>query len=211
MQNIAIIGAGGHAKVLIDIVESRASTKIAGLIGRQEDVGGSVMGHAVLGSDDDLIDILSQGTADTVLIGLGDPAQRMRLHDEIVQKLPNVTFGVAVHKQAYVSPDVVLGPGTVIMAGATVNPCCRIGAHCVVNTNASMDHDSAMGDFSNLGPNAATGGNVRIGKGTVIGLGASINQGVAVGDNCIVGSGSVVLRNVVEGSKVAGVPAQLME
>ena len=211
MQNIVIIGAGGHAKVLIDIVESRADAKIAGLIGRQEDVGGSVMGHAVLGSDEDLVDVLSVGTADAVLIGLGDPAQRVRLHGEISQKLPNVAYGIAVHKQAYVAPDVVLGPGTVIMAGATVNPCCRIGAHCVVNTNASMDHDSVMEDFANLGPNAATGGNVRIGKAAVIGLGASINQGVDIGDNGIVGSGSVVLKDVAAGAKVAGVPAQLME
>lgn len=208
MRKVAIIGAGGHAKVLIDIIEKSDDARLVGLIDRPENVGQSVLGHKIIGADQDIPALLKNGDVDALVIGVGDNAQRRRIYDAITAMAPEAPFTTALHPAANIGLAVEIGAGSVVMAGATVNPNCQIGRHCVVNTNASLDHDSTLGDFAALAPNSATGGNVRIGRDALVGMGASIVQGLTVGDAATVGAGSVVLKDVAAQATVVGSPAK---
>lgn len=208
MRKVAIIGAGGHAKVLIDIIEKGADARVVGLIDLPQNVGQSVLGHPIIGTDQDIPHLVQSGQIETLLIGVGDNTRRREIFETITSLLPDAVFDTAVHPAANIGMAVEIGAGSVFMAGATVNPNCRIATHCVINTNASLDHDSTLGDFASLAPNSATGGNVHIGPSACVGMGASVVQGVSIGEAATVGAGSVVLKDVAAHSTVIGSPAK---
>jgi len=208
MQNIVLIGASGHAKVIIDIIERAGRYRLVGLLDRNKKPGDTLLGYPVLGVEESLRNW--QTVYDIVggIVAIGDNwirhivAQKMRSID------PNFRFVTAIHPSASIGKRASIGAGTVIMAGATVNPDSHIGTHCILNTQSSLDHDCSMANFASLAPGAITGGNVHIGTYSAISLGAKLIHGITVGEHSVVGAGSLVLKDIDPYQIAYGSPAK---
>jgi UDP-perosamine 4-acetyltransferase len=212
MQPVVGLGAGGHAKGIIEILQSEGKYEIIGLLDPKPPLWRTrVMGVPVLGGDDLLPDLYDQGVL-FAFIGLGmvgNAEPRRRLYE----KVHDHGFGVihAIHLQSVISPSARFGHGIVVMAGAVVNADVWLGNNVIINTSAIVEHDCVIGDHAHIATGAHLAGAVHVGEGSHIGLGASVLQGVRIGKNVIVGAGAVVIDNVVDDVTVVGVPARNLQ
>jgi len=199
-MKLYIIGAGGHAKVVLSTV-LEAGLSVDGLFDDDPKKQGiDIMGIPVIGR---ISDARKRGPACGIL-AIGDNRTRYRL----AQELSEWEWLPVVHPKAYVHPSVRLGPGTVVFAGAIVQPGVRVGAHIIINTGATVDHDCLVGDFVHIAPGAHLAGSVTIGEGALIGIGAVVLPGIKVGAWAVVGAGAVVVEDVPPHVTVVGVPAK---
>ena len=210
MKNIIIFGAGGHAKVVVDIIEKQRKFNIVGFIGSNHEKNSIIMGYKVLGDESLLKDIIFNYEIYGGIIGIGDNSIRAKARDKVIKVIPNFKFVNCIHPKSILGKDATLGEGNVVMAGAIVNSATRIKNHCILNTNSSIDHDCLMLDFSSIAPNASVGGNVKIGDYSAIGIGANIFHSVNVGYNCIIGGGSLVCHDTNENSIYYGSPSKFI-
>lgn len=208
METILLIGASGHAKVLIDIIECARKYKIAGLLDRDSIPGRRVQGYEVLGNEEELPVMKKEYGVTGLVIAIGDNYMRAEVYQRVSKICPDLSFVKAIHPSALVSKSATIGEGTVIMAGVTVNPSSTIGRFCILNTQSSLDHDSAMDDFSSLAPGVVLGGNCKIGKLSAICIGAVVIHGIHVGENSVVGAGAIVLENIEPNKLAYGIPAK---
>jgi sugar O-acyltransferase (sialic acid O-acetyltransferase NeuD family) len=198
-ENIIIIGAGGHAKVIADIV-IKSGDSLLGFLDDGSPAGHRVFQYPVLGKIGDAGRFAGRAR---FILGIGDNAVRKRLCEE--NALP---WHTAVHPAAVIAGDVCVGEGTVVMAGAVINPSARIGRHCIINSGAIVEHDNDLGDYVHFSPRAAAGGTVTVGTLTHIGIGAAIRNNISIAAHCVVGAGAVVVKDIVEPGVYAGVPAR---
>lgn len=214
MTRVIGFGAGGHAAVVIEAFElmamaRRDASSIVGLVAR-EGAHDSLLGYPVLGTDDDLPNIVARTAADGFFVGLGmvrggDPLRERVYAAALAAGLSPVSI---IHPSAVVSPRAVIEPGAVVLAGAVVQVRARIGENAIVNTCAHVDHDSCVGAHSHVGPGAALSGDVRIGRMVQIGTGACVRNGVSIGDGATVGVGAAVVADCPAHAVVVGVPAR---
>ena len=209
-MNIAVgIGAGGHSKVVIDILQLSSSWSIFGLLDANRDLHGkSVSGIPVLGDDSLLDDLLSRGV-DHAFIGVGssgDPGARVRLYNLAIKKGYNLVS--AIHPSAIVAKSADIGIGITIMATAVINPHNRIGQNVIINTGAIVEHDCLIQDHVHIATGAKLTGQVQVGIASHIGAGAVVRQNIKIGNNSIVGAGAVVVNHVPDNTTAVGVPAK---
>ena len=196
-RDVILIGAGGHGKVIADILLC-SGTSVRGFLDSRE--GACAAGRPWLGS----VEEYRRFPDAEFLIAVGDARARHR----IAQAMDGARWHTAIHPRAVVSSlDVEIGEGTVVMAGAMVNPGARIGRHCIINTGAVVEHDNEIGDFVHVSVGARLCGGVRIGTGTWIGAGASVRNNVSVCENVMIGVGSVVVKDIIRPGTYMGVPA----
>jgi sugar O-acyltransferase (sialic acid O-acetyltransferase NeuD family) len=200
VSEVHVIGAGGHAKVLVATLEA-AGHRVVGLYDDREATwGNTVLGRPILGPPASL-----RGEDVRAVIGVGDNRARARLAEDL--RLDWVTI---VHPAATVHPSVVLGKGSVVFAGAVIQPDARLGEHVIVNTSASVDHDCVLGSYVHVAPGAHLCGAVKIGEGALFGVGASAIPCVEIGAWSIVGGGAACVRAVPDEVVVMGVPARIV-
>ena len=204
MKALWVLGAGGHAKSVIDAARTAGGYHVAGLL--DDDIGRS--GTEVLGAF--VQGIVSQESIarlaiEWAVIAVGSNVDRQRLAERCVGF---VRWATLVHARAYLAPGVVLGEGTVVMAGAVVQPDTHVGKHVIINTASSVDHDGRIGDYAHIAPAARLGGAVTIGAGALLGLGCAVLPERVVGDWTVVGAGAVVAHDVPAGARVKGLPAR---
>lgn len=196
-MRLLVVGAGGHAKVVIDAAEAAGFT-IAGVIGTPADER-EVLGHRVSHGD-------AEVRADGFIVAIGDNALRARRFAEFAASgLAPVTVA---HPSAVLGKDVVIGDGTFLAAGVIVNAGARIGADTILNTACSVDHDCFIGEHAHVGPQVALCGAVTIGEGALLGVGSCASPGVSVGDWCVVGAGAAVVGDLPPNAVCVGVPAR---
>lgn len=202
------LGAGGHAKVVIEILELMGGYDIVGLLDPNESSWGSrVSGVEILGGDDLLAHLWERGIT-TVFVGVGtvgNPSTRKALHDHA--ETLGLDLAQAIHPRSIISPKAVVGRGANVMAGAVINPYAMIGDRVIVNTGAIVEHDCVIEDDVHVGPGARLSGGVRVGKLSLVGVGAIVREGITIGAQVTVGAGAVVVRDVPDGTTVVGVPA----
>lgn len=191
-----IIGAGGHAKVIIDALLATGET-VDHIYDQNPNVT-SLMGRKV----ETLVPELSLA-AGLYVIGIG--LNRIRREKATQYALP---YGQVIHPTALLGSEVSLGEGTVILHRAIVQAASWIGHHVIVNTNAQVDHDCFIGDYSHIGPGAILCGGVQVGKEVLIGAGAIVLPGTRIEDRAVIGAGAVVTRLVKENQIVKGNPAK---
>lgn len=193
-DGVVVIGAGGHAKVVISTLAAR---------------GLSIA--AVFDDDDTKWGMDAQGTrvsrmererGGSAIIGIGDNAKRRDVATAL-----KFEWQTVVHPSAYVHPSAKLGRGTVIFAGAVVQPDAVIGDHVIVNTGATVDHDCVIGDYAHLAPGVHLAGSVQVGEGAFLGIGSAVIPGVRIGPWSTLGAGAVAIRDVRDGVVAVGVPA----
>lgn len=201
------LGAGGHAKVLLDALRGNADVHVVGLLdpGR---IGLSVLGIPVLGGDELLAELAERGVEwGFVAVGsVGDPSIRRQLWDRLVRR--GFRPLSIVHPDSTVSPSASLGAGVQILARAVVNADAIVRDNVIVNTGAIVEHDCIIEDHVHIAPGAVLAAGVTVREGTHIGMGAAVLQGVVVGKGSVVGAGAVVVRDVSDEATVVGVPAR---
>jgi UDP-perosamine 4-acetyltransferase len=206
------LGAGGHAKVMIDILRENASHEIVGLLDSNRALHGTdVAGVPVIGSDD-LLESLRRDGVTHAFVGLGcagDARPRAKLF--LLALAAGFQAVDAVHSRAIVSRLARLGRGASIMPGAIVNAGATLGENVIVNTGAIVEHDCAVGDHAHVATGARLSGAVQVAEGAHIGVGASVRQGMRIGRYAQVGAGAVVVDDVPDAVIVAGVPARLLK
>jgi sugar O-acyltransferase (sialic acid O-acetyltransferase NeuD family) len=207
IRKVFVYGAGGHGKVVADILLARKDPRLAGFIDdRPELQGSTVLGLPICGDEQWLQKEASEQRV-AVALGIGDNPARQRVAQACLAS--GAELLTLVHPTASLSASVRLGPGAVVMAQAAINPDARIGAGAIVNTAASVDHDAEVGEFAHVGPKAAMGGASRLGSGSFLGIGAVIIHCAGVGARSIVGAGGVVVRDIPDGVIAIGVPARI--
>jgi sugar O-acyltransferase (sialic acid O-acetyltransferase NeuD family) len=209
VRKLVGIGAGGHAKVLVDILRRSDMWEIVGLTdARAARHGQFVLGVRVLGDDRMLGTLFEQGVRDCFVGvgGVGDNGPRQRAFEHAV----GLGFEpcTVIHPRACVAGDAALGRGVMVFAAGIINPGCRIGDNVIVNTAAVIEHDCELEAHVHVATGARLGGGVRIGCAAHIGLGASVRQGIAIGARAVVGAGAVVVGDVPAATTVVGVPAR---
>lgn len=202
------VGAGGHAKNIIDAVTAAGRARVSMLVDADPATWGSrVLGVPVQGSPAMLEEIRSSGTSNG-FIGVGgipDPSVRRLVMDQLTDagfRVPPI-----VHPGATVSAWALPGAGCQVLAGAVINADAHVGQGVVVGTAAVIGHDAVVEDFAHVAAGARVAGGARVGEQALVGSGAIILQGVVVGDGATVGAGAVVTRDVPPGETVRGVPA----
>jgi sugar O-acyltransferase (sialic acid O-acetyltransferase NeuD family) len=206
---VLILGAGGHAQVVADILLRMADAgwdivPIGYLDDAPDLVGQERLGLPVLGP----VSILNTYPHDGLVAAVGDNTLRSRLFEAL--RAQGKHFVVARHPSAVVAPDVQIGPGTMICAGVAVNPGTVIGANAILNTGCTVDHHGAIGSHAHIAPGVHLGGEAFVGEGALVGIGATVMPRCRVGAWSIVGAASLVRSDVPERSTAVGVPARVV-
>jgi len=194
-----ILGAGGHAKVIIDILNA-SNVEVSGIWDDNED--SKCLND--LDVNGKIADLSSGETP--VLIAIGSNHIRKFIAEKF-----NFKFGAAVHPSSVISPSVELQEGTVVMPNVTVNASSFIGKHVILNTGCVVDHDCKVGDYAHISPQTGLTGGVEVGEGTSIGTGACVIPGVKIGKWAIIGAGTVVISNVPDYAVVVGNPGRIIK
>ncbi len=199
-RSLLIVGAGGHARVLIDLLDASGQYEVVGLVDSHLPAGSLVNGFPVLGPDssEHLQSLAAQGIelATNAVGGINDRA----LRSSVCSRIQSAGFSlpVLVHPSATVDRSAHLGAGTQVLAGAYVGAGAQIGADCIVNTHAVVSHDCVLGDHVTVSPGAMLAGGVRVGANTLIGMGATVYLGLTVGSRVVVANGAAVFADVVD-------------
>jgi len=205
-KEIIVLGAGGHARSVLDIALQNQEYTIKGCIAGA-DCGGDVLGVPVIGTDDDLEDVYRSGIHDA-FIAIGDNVQRHGLYQKL--KRMGFRFVNIISRSAILSPRVMLGTGICIMPGAVLNVNTVVGDSCIINTNCNIDHDCLIEEGCHIAPGVSMSGTVHIGRGTHIGTGSSVIEAARIGQWSYVGAGAAVVKDIPDHAMAYGVPAKII-
>lgn len=205
-KRVIILGAGGHGRVILDILRKMGLEVVGFLDDNPGLIGKSVNDIPVLGT----VDRLGEFPANAAfIIGIGDNDSRAKIFSKLVELGLNILN--AIHPQAIIAEDVRIGRGVAIMGGAVLNTGAVSGDDVCINTGATVDHDNILGDHCHIFPGANLNGGVKVGEFAYIGSGAVILPYLSVGENAYVGAGAVVIEDVPPNAVVAGVPARVIK
>jgi len=210
MKDIIIIGASGHASVVLDCIEKENKYRVIGFVDSFKAKRQTFFGLPILGTEEDLPKIMSENEIFGGIIAIGDNWSRKVIADKIKSIYPNFNYINAIHPNTTIGKSVTLGKGTVLMPGVIINSSSVVGEHCILNTNSCLEHDSSMGNFSSISPKVCTGGNIHIGNLSAICLGATIIEGITIGNSVVIGAGSLVLNDISDNVVVYGAPAKII-
>ena len=205
---IVVFGAGGHARVVVDVLAQMKRYDVIGLLDDSTALHGkSRWGHKVLGGREQFQKLLKRGVSG-LIVGLGDN----RLRQEVFEAAGKAGFRLisAIHPSVQLGSRARIGAGSLLVAGAVVNVDAEIGDDVIINTGATVDHDCRIGAHTHLSPGVHLAGGVTVGELSHIGIGAVVLPNVTIGRACVVGAGAVVRESVPAGAVVAGNPARLI-
>lgn len=203
-NGVVIIGAGGHGKVVLDILLAEGHYTPVGFL--DAEARGELRGLPIFGPPDwnTLLSVQRKGI-NSAVVAIGSNKTRMAFLMTVEQA--GMARVNAVHPTAFVSPSAMLGSGVVIAPKSSVVTEARIGDGAIINTGAVVDHECVVGEGSHVAPGAVLAGRVKLGRGVFVGINAGIRQCLTVGEFATVGAGAVVVRDVPPGVTVVGVPA----
>ena len=202
-----VYGAGGHGKVVADLVQLNPALNLLGFLDDSVAAGPGPLGFRILGGQAWLDADEAKGVE--VVFGLGDNRTRARVSEQLSAK--GVRILTAIHPAAVVAGTASIGAGTVVMANATIAPDARIGKAAVINSGATADQGCEVGDYAHLSPNSSLGIGSTVGMGVLLGMGASVIPGINIGARSTVGAGAAVVKDLPEDCIAVGVPAKVTQ
>ncbi len=197
---LLVLGAGGHAKVVIDTARAQGWSVYAAVDDNPNLWGHPIEGVPVLGSLE-----TAAGWQGWAIIAVGDNHTRYAVSQRYALR-----WATLIHPTAWLSPSAKIGEGTLVAAGVVVQPEAQIGRHAILNTACSIDHDCVVGDWVHIAPGARLAGGVHVDEGALVGIGAVVLPNIRIGAWSVVGAGAVVTREVPPHAVVVGVPARLI-
>lgn len=205
-SGIILVGAGGHAKVCIEILQAMGEV-IAYCVGR-EDSPDLCVGVPVLRGDENLVRLREEGYS-RLFVAIGENRLRERLATFAIEQ--GYQLVNAISPQAIISPTVQLGSGIAVMAGVVINAEVVIADLAIINTSVTIDHDCRIGKAAHIATQCGLAGNVVVGSGSFLGIGCKVIPEVSIGENVIIGAGGVVISNINSDVTAVGAPAQVIK
>jgi sugar O-acyltransferase (sialic acid O-acetyltransferase NeuD family) len=191
MNDIILIGGGGHCESVIDVIEQEGRFEIAGIVDKPELLGTTVLGYKVIGDDSDLVKMVKKYKYALVTVGqIKSSSLRIKLFDLALEAgfiLPNV-----ISPNSYVSQHAFIGSGTVVMHKALINANATIGDNCIVNSKALIEHDCRISEHCHISTNATINGGVIVQSGCFIGSGSITKESITIAKNSFIKAGSLV-------------------
>ncbi|WP_352418293.1 acetyltransferase [Proteiniborus sp.] len=208
MNDIILIGGGGHCKSVIDSIEESKEYNIVGILDLPDKVGTEILGVKVIGTDDQLEYYYKNGAKYAFLTvgSIGDVTLRKKLYSislDIGYRFPNIIDNTAI-----ISEKIQIGHGNYVGKGAIINSDTVIGNNCIINTGVIIEHECSIGDFCHIAPGSVLSGRVIVGRSSHIGTNSTIIQNINVGENTIIGAGSVVIKDIGDNRKAYGNPCR---
>lgn len=211
LPKVLLIGAGGHARVVLDALRCAGTHEIAGVLDSDPARAGTFLdGAPILGGDELLPSLMEAGVTEVAIGvgGIGPPLLRKKLFEKF--RAMGLRIATVVHPRAIVSAAATLAEGAQILPGAIVNAGASIGENAIVNSGAIIEHGTVVGAHGHVAPGAKLAGDVEVGELAFVGIGAIVFQGIRIGAGATVGGGAVVRKPVPDGALVAGNPAQVL-
>lgn len=207
-RRLLLVGGGGHSHSVLD---SALSSGIYEKIGIVDNTDSTYLGVPVVGTDDNIPELIKKGWTDAFIsVGsIGDTRTRRRLYDMV--KRYGLSVATIIDSSAIVGKGVVIQEGVFIGKRAVVNVGCYIGTCSIINTGAIVEHDCRIDDFSHVSPGTTLCGQVKVGHDSHVGAGSVVKQLVVIGDKVLIGAGSTVLKNIPNNVKAYGNPCRVVE
>ncbi|HXE51732.1 MAG TPA: acetyltransferase [Tepidisphaeraceae bacterium] len=208
-MKVVIIGAGGHGKVVLDILREAGKHEPVGFVDSTPALTGTVVGGKPVFGPANLLPKLRQRGIEAAIVAIGDcrvRAQYARMLLEQGFELVN-----AIHPTASISSTATIGSNVVIAPMAAVCTEAKIGDSVILNTSCVVDHECEIGEAAHICPGVHLAGRVRVGAGAWVGLGANVIQCLSIGEHATVGAGAVVIRDVPAYATVVGCPARVIK
>lgn len=178
LKNIFLIGAGGHAKSCIDVIESTEMFSIKGLFGYENQVGENILGYEIIDKIENLINYSNKNDFFLITIGLVNNGDfRKNIFEKYYKKLK---FATIISPRSYIAKNSTIGNGSIIMHDVLINSDVNIGLNCIINSKSLIEHESVIKDHCHLSTNAVINGNVKVGENSFIGSGSIIKNGITL-------------------------------
>lgn len=208
-EDVIIIGAGGHAKVIADIIH-KSGDNVLGFLDDTKEKGNIIIKDInlkVIGKVDECVKISKINSNVKFIIAIGNN----QIRKQISERYKDIEYYTAIHPSAQIALDVEIEEGTAIMANACINTSAKIGKHCIINTGAIVEHDNQIENYVHISPNGTCCGTVKIGELTHIGAGAIVKNNINITSECVIGAGTIVVKDINEKGTYVGVPAKKMK
>lgn len=207
MDDIIIVGFGGHAKSVADSIIRSEKYNIAGYTDKKK----CDCDFHYLGTDDELKKLHACGI-DKAVLGVGFMGNSF-VRDLLAASLTEIGFELPaiIDPSAIIARDAVIGEGSFIGKNTVVNADSHVGQYCIINTGAIVEHENIIGDYSHIAVGAVLCGNVIVGKHSFIGANTAVIQGITIGKSTVVGAGSVVNENLPDNCTAVGIPAKIIK
>lgn len=207
-EPLILIGGGGHAKSVIDVIREKGEFHIIGVLDQAHRIGEYVNGVPIIGEDASAKAYFEQGIK-YAFVSLGSIGNT-RLRRKITKRLKKIGFTLPsiVATSAEVSPSAVIGEGTFVGKGVQINAEAVVGCHTIINTGAIVEHECHIGNFVHIAPGAVLCGNVNVAEDTHIGARSVVIQGMSIGRSTVIGAGSVVVKNIGQHKVAYGSPCK---
>jgi sugar O-acyltransferase (sialic acid O-acetyltransferase NeuD family) len=214
-KQIAIIGAGGFARevawLIRDISRVSGEYEFAGFVVTDPSRLSDRDSRDLVRGDYDWLVRNAGRSVDALAIGIGDPAARLRVAQELQALVPALEWPALVHPTAHFDRALAtLGEGVLLCAGVIGTVNIRLEPFSMCNLACTIGHEARIGRGSVLNPTVNVSGGVDMGEGVLVGTGVQILQYVKIGDRARIGAGAVVVKDVAPGQTVVGVPARPM-
>ena len=191
MKQVLLVGAGGHCKSCIDVIEQIGEWQIAGIVDRKDSGVTDVLGYPVMGSDEELPELRKTYEFAFVTVGqIASPELKIKLFN----KLKDLDFKQPglVSPLAYVSKHATIGEGTIVMHYSIVNAAAKVGDNCIINSKALIEHDAVVESHCHISTVATINGGVIVGGQSFIGSHATTKQTITIPPKSFIKAGTVV-------------------
>lgn len=207
MESIILIGGGGHCLSCIDVLNSANTFEIVGILDTSDKVGTFISGIEIIGTDDDIPNLVSKYKNFLITIGqIKSCEKRRRIFNTVKNNGGNLP--VVISPKAYISPSAFIDEGTIVMHHSLINAKAVIGKNCIINTGALIEHEVIIGDFCHISTQAIVNGQVIVGKNSFIGSNSVIANNLSLPDEIIVAAGACLLKSPEKKGVYIGNPAR---
>lgn len=209
-EPIILLGAGGHCKSVIDVIESEGKFNIFGILDKTENIGKELFGYKIIGVDSDINDLIKIVKNYHITVGhIKSNIVRVNLYNTI--KAQNGILPKIISPKAYVSKYAIIGEGTIVMHNVFINANASIGINTILNTGSIIEHDVVVKNHCHISTGAIINGECIIESNSFVGSNSIINQCISIAENNVIASGSTVNKSTLPNSMYAGSPAWLIK
>lgn len=207
LNELILVGGGGHCRACIDVIEAEGKFKIVGIVDVKEKLYKKIFDYEIISTDSDVPKLMKTQKNFLITIGQVKTAQKRFEQFEYLKKLKAV-FPVIISPFTTVSKYATIDEGTIVMHDVCVNAGARIGKNCIINSKAIVEHDVVLGNHCHISTGAIVNGGCAIGNEVFVGSNAVVVNNVRITDKVIIGAGSVVIKSITEPGIYVGNPVQ---